>query len=88
MNIFSINFELFEHVFLNQVHNTNKDFIIQLELRDYQPDEINVTSDDHQVTITAKCERLRSTDGCVSRAVTHVYNLPEVKLLIMFSPCV
>uniref|UniRef100_A0A0B7A950 SHSP domain-containing protein n=1 Tax=Arion vulgaris TaxID=1028688 RepID=A0A0B7A950_9EUPU len=60
----------------------DKEFLVHLELQDYQPEEVKITADNHQVTVTAKHGQRPDNFGYVSRKITRVINLPEVRISV------
>ncbi|KAH9513836.1 hypothetical protein Btru_031521 [Bulinus truncatus] len=61
----------------SEVHNTDKEFRIRLDLHHYSPEEVKITSDSTKITINAKHEEKQDNHGFVSREITRMYKLPE-----------
>ncbi|CAG5126985.1 unnamed protein product [Candidula unifasciata] len=61
----------------SEVHNTDREFRIRLELYEYKPEEIRITADKKHVTVTAKHEEREASHGFVSRKITRRYKLPD-----------
>ncbi|BFZ23706.1 hypothetical protein BsWGS_26745 [Bradybaena similaris] len=60
----------------SEIHNTDKEFRVRLDLHHYRPEEVTVTSDNVKITINAKHEEQQDNHGFVSREVTRIYKLP------------
>ncbi|KAI8761667.1 heat shock protein Hsp-12.2 [Biomphalaria glabrata] len=61
----------------SEVHNTDKEFRIRMDLHHYRPEEVKITSDNIKITINAKHEEKQDNHGFVSREITRIYKLPE-----------
>ncbi|CAL1527998.1 unnamed protein product, partial [Lymnaea stagnalis] len=64
-----------------QVHNTDKEFRIRMDLHQFRPEEVKITSDNEKITINAKHEEKQDNHGFVSREITRIYKLPDVSIL-------
>lgn len=60
-----------------EVHNTDKELRIRLDLQHFKPEEIKISSDNQRVTVTAKHEEKQDNHGFVSREITRMFKLPE-----------
>ncbi|CAG5116503.1 unnamed protein product [Candidula unifasciata] len=60
----------------SEVHNTDKEFRIRLDLHHYSPEEVRITCDNLRITINAKHEERQDDHGYVSREITRTYRLP------------
>ncbi|KAK0043193.1 heat shock protein Hsp-12.2-like [Biomphalaria glabrata] len=61
----------------SEVHNTDKEFRVRMDLHHYKPEEVKITSDNTKITINAKHEEKQDNHGYVSREITRIYKLPE-----------
>ncbi|KAK0045346.1 alpha-crystallin B chain [Biomphalaria pfeifferi] len=60
-----------------EIHNTDKEFNINLELPDFKPEDVKITSDNNRITINAKREEKLENNGYVCSEITRTYSLPE-----------
>jgi len=65
------------HLGESEVHNTDNQFRIRMDLQHFNPEDIKVTSDNNCITVHAKHEEKQDNHGFVSREVTRIYKLPE-----------
>ncbi|KAK6975361.1 heat shock protein Hsp-12.2 [Biomphalaria glabrata] len=61
----------------SEIHNTDKEFRVRMDLHHYKPEEVKITSDNTKITINAKHEEKQDNHGFVSREITRIYKLPE-----------
>ncbi|KAH9499441.1 hypothetical protein Btru_003498 [Bulinus truncatus] len=61
----------------SEIHNTDKEFRIRLDLQHYKPEEVKITSDAKKIKIHAKHEEKQDKHGFVSREMIRTYTLPD-----------
>ncbi|CAG5136226.1 unnamed protein product [Candidula unifasciata] len=60
----------------SEIHNTDKEFRVRLDLHHFRPEEVNITSDNVKIVINAKHEEKEDNHGFVTREMTRIYKLP------------
>ncbi|BFZ23036.1 hypothetical protein BsWGS_26075 [Bradybaena similaris] len=60
----------------SEVHNTDREFRIRLDLHNYRPEEVKIACDNVRLFINAKHEERQDDHGFVSREITRTYRLP------------
>uniref|UniRef100_A0A0B6XYN4 SHSP domain-containing protein n=1 Tax=Arion vulgaris TaxID=1028688 RepID=A0A0B6XYN4_9EUPU len=61
----------------SEVHNTDKEFRVRMDLQHFKAEEIKITSDDQRVTVSAKHEEKQDEHCFVAREFTRTYKMPE-----------
>ncbi|KAH9513834.1 hypothetical protein Btru_031516 [Bulinus truncatus] len=61
----------------SEIHSTDKEFNINLELPQFKPEDVKISSDNNKITINAKREEKLGNDGFVASEITRTYTLPE-----------
>ncbi|KAH9510259.1 hypothetical protein Btru_042604 [Bulinus truncatus] len=61
----------------SEIHNTDKEFRVRMDLHYYKPEEVKITSDNKKITVHAKHEEKQDKHGFVSREMIRTYSLPE-----------
>ncbi|XP_059162914.1 heat shock protein Hsp-12.2-like [Physella acuta] len=60
-----------------EVHNTDKEVRIRMDLQHFKPEEVKISSDNKKITVSAKHEEKQDNHGFVAREITRMYKLPE-----------
>ncbi|CAG5123214.1 unnamed protein product [Candidula unifasciata] len=60
----------------SEVRETDKEFCIEVDLSSFNPEEVNITTNDKEVCINAKHEERPDKHGYVCRSMTRKYTLP------------
>ncbi|CAG5134333.1 unnamed protein product [Candidula unifasciata] len=61
----------------SEVHDTDKEFRVRMEMKEFKPEEIKISSDNNRVTVTAEHEQKQDECGLVQRHVTRIFKLPD-----------
>ncbi|BFZ15169.1 hypothetical protein BsWGS_18208 [Bradybaena similaris] len=61
----------------SEVHNTDKEYRIRMDLQHFKPEEVKITSDNHRITVSAEHEQKQDDCGIVTRQVTRIFKMPE-----------
>ncbi|CAG5116502.1 unnamed protein product [Candidula unifasciata] len=61
----------------SEIHNTDKEFRIRMDLGNYAPEEVKITSDNDRIIVHAKHEEKQDNHGFVSREMCRKYKLPK-----------